>query len=216
MRTLPFTGRDFINALHERLQNDGGSCHGLATASGLTAEIDCTSREATRELVDAYVVSLVKADPGLKVVISDIVPHPLSPEQKALAASFNMAPAKLTLKFLQSLPDGYYIASSVLVRPHTPVYADFVAPMESRKDQWKRIVAAGAAQKKCDVFRSKEKFDGWITGMVEFFANQQGRRSEGGERPQNSASSLHAPVSTAEIHKRGRSISSLPLSLAMR
>lgn len=128
------------------------------------------------ELVNAFVASLVKTDPGIKVVVNDLVPHPLSPEQEALAA-INMAPARLTLKFLQSLPVGYFIESNALVGPGTPVYAAFVAPVESRTDQWKQIVAAGVAQKKCEVFRSKEVFDRWASAMGEFFA---GQRAPGG------------------------------------
>lgn len=173
MRTLPFTGRGFITALHDRLQKEGGRCHGAATASAITTEVRCTSREETMEMVDAFVASLVSSDPGIKVVVTDVVPHPLTPEQEALA-NINLAPAKLTLKFLQSLPAGYYIASNALVGPGTPAYADFVAPVESRTDQWKQIGAAGAAQKKCDVFRSKVEFDLWATAMAEFFASQRG------------------------------------------
>ena len=173
--TLPFTGREFINALNDQLQKSGGgSCHGMATVSGITAEVSCTSRGAAMELVDSFVVSLLKRDAGMKVVVNDVVPQPLSPEQKTLAASYNIAPAKLTLRFLLSLPDGYVIASNCWAGPQKPAFADFVAPADSRKDQWKQIVAAGAAQRTCHVFRSNHEYNSWINGMVEFFASQKG------------------------------------------
>jgi len=129
------------------------------------AEVSCTEREEVMTLIDAFVVTLAESDLGVRVVINDRVTSFLRPADKELAESFNIPPTKLTFKFLQSLPVGSYIASNIWIGPKTMAFAEPVAPLESRKDQWKRIVAAGTAQRTCHVFRSEEAFDHWIKAV---------------------------------------------------
>ena len=163
--SLPFNGRSFIISAQSWLKKTGGGCHGVATESSITAEITCLDRDETMELIDAFVVALAKSDPGVRVIVKDGVADPLGDEQKKLAASLNMAPARLTLKFLQSLTAGSFIASNILSRSGAPAFAEFVGPIEQRKDQWQQIVAAGAAQRNCHVFRSKVAYDDWIKSL---------------------------------------------------
>jgi hypothetical protein len=162
LAALPFTGRGFLISLHVWLQKSGGGCHGVVTESSVSAEVSCMNREEVMSLIDAFVISLAKTDPDVRVVVNDRVTGPLGTAGKELAESLNMPPKKLTLKFLQSLPSGSYLVSNLWTEFRIPVFEEFVAPLEARKDQWKRIIATGAAQRTCHMFPSKEAFDRWL------------------------------------------------------
>jgi hypothetical protein len=145
---------------------DGGSCHGLANETILAVEISGVTREDIMPLVDSFVLKLSESVANIQLVISDSHERPLAPEQKVLAESFNMAPAKLTLKFFKTLAAGCFIASNLMQTRFTPIFAESVEPLETRMDQWKRILACGADQRACHVFRSEEACRRWIEGLM--------------------------------------------------
>lgn len=163
--TLLMVGQGFIVSLNNWLQkNKGGACHGLATDTAITAEISGVSREEVMPLLDSFALKMSRSLAGLQVVVTDVVAEPLTIEQKELAASFNIPPRKLTLRFFETLPVGYFVASNLLTASNTPVFAEVVATLESRMEQWKRIQKSGAAQRMCHVFRSEEAFNRWLAG----------------------------------------------------
>ncbi|MFT3868800.1 MAG: hypothetical protein QM715_09990 [Nibricoccus sp.] len=160
------SGRGFIISMNSWLKKtNGGGCHGLATEATITVEISGATREEVMPLVDSYVLKLSQSVPNVQLVISDSHVQPLTPEQKGLADSFNMAPTKLTLKFFKTLAAGSFIASNLMQTRTTSIFAEIVEPQETRMDQWKRILACGAAQRTCHVFRSEEACRRWFEGL---------------------------------------------------
>jgi len=158
-------GQGFVVAMNDWLQKEkGGSCLGLATDRAITAEISGATRDDVMPYIDPFVQKLSQSIAGVQVVVNDTVSQPLTAEQREMAASFNIAPAKLTLKFLQTLPTGYFVASNLLAARNTPVFAEAVLPFGSRMDQWRRIQESGAAQRMCHVFRTEEAFNQWLAG----------------------------------------------------
>ena len=65
-------------------------------------------------------------------------------------------------KVFLALPPNVYLVSNCYKRvgpnTSTPVFYEYVEPLEKRKTQWERIKAAGADQRLCDVYRSSEAF----------------------------------------------------------
>jgi hypothetical protein len=161
---LVSSGRDFLIALDARLrENSNGSCLGLVTESDITAEIVCANRDEPVPAIEAFVEKHFQSGITLRAVLNDRVSHPLTTEQRDLAASLNPTPAKLTLKHFKALATGSFLVSNVFITPEQPIFAEIVAPLESRSEQWQQIRAAGAAQYLCHVFRTEEEFRrGWL------------------------------------------------------
>lgn len=156
-------GRSFIVSTNALLQKSGsGTVHGLATESAITAEIQTIDRDQITALVDAFVRSITRDGSNVSVVINDRVDRPLTTELKALAASFNSAPQKLTQKYLLSLPEGHWVVSNLMSRDGASIFAEPVAPADVRHAQWKRARAAGAAQRTCHAFPSESDYRRWL------------------------------------------------------
>jgi hypothetical protein len=156
-------GRDFLIALQVWLQKtNGGTCAGLATATSITAEISGISREDLTPMLNAFVLRLSESGAGLQVLVNAEIVRPLSPELQEIAATFNLPPTKLTLKFFRTLPAGFFVASNLMTGRDQPVFAEPVAPEEARMEQWKQIQDCGAAQRSCHVFRTEDDFRRWI------------------------------------------------------
>jgi len=74
----------------------------------------------------------------------------------------------LTRKYLMSLTEGLYLVSSRFHISKQSCFADFaekVAPLKLRKDQWDRIKKVNADQKPCLVFKSKKEYTKWLVEL---------------------------------------------------
>ena len=70
---------------------------------------------------------------------------------------------KLTRKFLLSLPKGVYLVSNVYVSLNRSAFAEYVEPLSTRNEQWKRIVESSADQRLCYVFKSQHDYESYHT-----------------------------------------------------
>ncbi len=66
---------------------------------------------------------------------------------------------KLTKTFFMQLPEGLYLASNVHDDRFQSIFEEEIATLDQRKEQWKRIVSAGATQKLCCIFKTKEDYE---------------------------------------------------------
>ncbi len=69
---------------------------------------------------------------------------------------------KLTKKFFMRLPEGLYLASNIHDNRFQSKFEEVITSLDQREEQWKRIVSAGASQKLCCVFKTKENYDIWL------------------------------------------------------
>lgn len=69
---------------------------------------------------------------------------------------------KLTKKFFMQLPEGLYLASNIHDNRFQSIFEEVIASLNQREEQWKRVVSAGASQKLCCVFKTKEDYDTWL------------------------------------------------------
>lgn len=72
---------------------------------------------------------------------------------------------KLTRKYLMSLSEGLYLVSNLYLNPMQSYFAEEVAPLNLRKDQWKRIIEANAHQRLCYVFESEKEYKKWLADI---------------------------------------------------
>jgi len=68
---------------------------------------------------------------------------------------------KLTRKYFMSLTEGLYLVSNPMYNSMQPFFAEKVAPLNLRKDQWDRIKNVNADQRLCNVFESKKEYTKW-------------------------------------------------------
>lgn len=74
--------------------------------------------------------------------------------------------SKLTKKIFMKLPKGTYIVSNVFFYDGIPIYAGWVSAFEKREKQWRCIAKSSAAQRLCNVFRSKEDAGRWLAQLL--------------------------------------------------
>ena len=79
-------------------------------------------------------------------------------------------PAKLTKKFFMAAPEGLFLASNCMTPRGQTIFGEVIAPVEDRQRQWDRVVAVGASQRLCRVFRTSADYRGW---MATLFTPQQ-------------------------------------------
>jgi hypothetical protein len=84
--------------------------------------------------------------------------------------SSNPEPAKLTKKFFMAAPEGLFLASNCMTPRGQTIFGEVIAPVAVRQQQWERIVAVGASQRLCRIFRTSVDYLGWI---AVFFAPQK-------------------------------------------
>ncbi|MFA4918275.1 MAG: hypothetical protein WC581_03375 [Thermodesulfovibrionales bacterium] len=68
---------------------------------------------------------------------------------------------KLTKKFFLSLAKGVYLVSNAYVSLNKSVFAEYVEPLSTRNEQWKRIVESSASQRLCYVFKSQHDYESY-------------------------------------------------------
>ena len=156
-------GRGFIMSLDAFLRKDKtGSCHGVATESSITAEVQAADRDRVTHLTDGFVQCLSQGGMSLTVVMNDTVAQPLTAEQKSLATAFNTPPQRLTLKYFKTLAAGSFLMSNCSTPSGGSIFTESVSTMELRADQWRRILACGAAQRTCHVFPNESECRRWL------------------------------------------------------
>ena len=62
-----------------------------------------------------------------------------------------------------SLSEGLYLVSNLFPNPMQSSFVEEVAPLNLRKDQWNRIVAANIHQRLCNVFETKKEYENWLS-----------------------------------------------------
>jgi hypothetical protein len=83
-----------------------------------------------------------------------------------------LARGKLSKKFLMELPEIGYIVSNVGLTPDQRIFAEKVAPLSKREDQWRRIVSAGADQKLCMVFKNEKEYNIWTKNFMKEYSKR--------------------------------------------
>ena len=78
--------------------------------------------------------------------------------------------ARLTKRFLLSLPAGWFLVSNVGYAPDKPVFAETVASHTDRQAQWARIRQAAVDQRTCHAFPDEAAYRAWVTVSPEQLA----------------------------------------------
>lgn len=74
--------------------------------------------------------------------------------------------AKLTKKFLMSLPSGVYLMSNMVAPDRDSVFRAYVlSPASEREKQWQIIKLAGADNRLCRLFKTEKQALAWIEEM---------------------------------------------------
>ena len=74
---------------------------------------------------------------------------------------------RLTKKVYFAAPAGCFLASNVMTDRFSPVFAERVPALpHERCAQWAQIVAAGADQRLCRIFRTKQECRTWFSAVV--------------------------------------------------
>ena len=74
---------------------------------------------------------------------------------------------KLTKKMFMALPTGGLLVSNCMVSRKKSVFEEAIEPEgPARSRQWDRVIAAGASQRLCRVFRSREDYSAWLKTLV--------------------------------------------------
>ncbi len=69
---------------------------------------------------------------------------------------------KLTKRYLMSLQEGLFLVSNVFPNSMQSAFAEKVAPLNLRNDQWYRIIAAGVDQRLCYIFNTEKEYTKWL------------------------------------------------------
>jgi hypothetical protein len=69
---------------------------------------------------------------------------------------------KLTKKFFMQLPEGLYLASNLYESTYESTFAEEIASLGEREQQWIRIVKARVSQRLCRVFKNEEHHLLWL------------------------------------------------------
>lgn len=56
-----------------------------------------------------------------------------------------------------SLPEGFYLVSNIFKNSMQSSFAEKVAPINLRKDQWNRIIEANVHQRLCHIFETEKE-----------------------------------------------------------
>lgn len=71
--------------------------------------------------------------------------------------------ARLTKKFLMSLPKGIYLMSNIVGQDRDPVFREYIlSPLSEREKQWQRIKLAEADNHLCRLFKTEKQAIDWI------------------------------------------------------
>jgi len=75
--------------------------------------------------------------------------------------------ARLTKKFLMSLPSGLYLMSNLVGGDRDSVFREYVlSPLTEREKQWARIKLAGADNRLCRIFKTEKQACDWKISII--------------------------------------------------
>lgn len=76
---------------------------------------------------------------------------------------------KLTKKSFMSFETGLYLCSNCWnYKGSKPIFSEYVAPPERRQEQWRRVVASGASQRRYMLFPNEQAFKSFLKRHPEF------------------------------------------------
>ena len=79
----------------------------------------------------------------------------------------NPLTVRLTKKVFAATPPGSYITSNVMISKDTSILQEEVATSKvEREEQWKRIVAVGAAHRLSRVFNTPADYRDWLSTLL--------------------------------------------------
>jgi len=85
----------------------------------------------------------------------------------ACMSTMSPASTKLTKRIFLTAPTSVFLVSNCLHNPTKSIFEEWVEPAgPARARQWQRIVLAGASQRLCRVFHSKEDYQRWLSSSV--------------------------------------------------
>lgn len=83
------------------------------------------------------------------------------------AMTSNPMTLKLTKKILMAGPVGSYLVSNCYSdMGATSIFEEEVAPKETREEQWKRALDAGAGYRTCRFFNTKHDYQCWLDHVI--------------------------------------------------
>ena len=80
---------------------------------------------------------------------------------------------RLTKEYLMSLQAGQFLVGNVCDHHYRPAFAEIVAPMGRREEQWERIKRVRAEGRVCDLFQDKQGFK-WLAKRKHQSARRHG------------------------------------------
>ena len=69
---------------------------------------------------------------------------------------------KLTKMFFMQLPEDLYLASNLFESTFKSSFAEEIASLDKREQQWERIVEARVSQRLCRVFIKQDHYHMWL------------------------------------------------------
>jgi len=63
------------------------------------------------------------------------------------------------------LPKGFYLVSNIFKNSMQSSFAEKVAPINLRKDQWNRIIEANVHQRLCHIFETEKEYQNWLSAL---------------------------------------------------
>ena len=149
--------KGFGTALQDAIQAQGGKCVAKWANETLTVYIENVDISTVRPLVKTYEDSAIKHRRRLNIMlVEQEAPSGFTlPLQYCGPGAIRIE--KLTKKLFFQLPTGAYVVSSLYPNGRS-AFAEQMGAPATRPDAWKRAVAAGAAQRLCQILDKGDDF----------------------------------------------------------
>jgi hypothetical protein len=144
-------------ALEKQITARGGKCIATWADGTLTVFITGVEKSVLQELLNPFIETSRKHHRQLDIVESeqDLPLRYDLPESYSGPGSLRRE--KLTRKLILELPSGAFVVSNCYSNLRS-VFAEKMGPPATRLAAWNRAVAAGAAQRLCQVLWNEEEF----------------------------------------------------------
>ena len=75
--------------------------------------------------------------------------------------------AKLTKRYLLSLPGGIFVMSNLVDDLMRPLFSEYVvSPVSAREKQWQRGVSSGCSGRLCRIFKTAEQASAYLSRFI--------------------------------------------------
>ncbi len=138
-------GLELCDAVNRR---GGAGWAGWLESGALKVRIQRVPPDEVHLLMDAYFTTAEKAAKSVSLVEQQVEETPLPDIAAGNIPWGTVVRQKLTKKFLGSLPEGAYVASTVYNGTEEAL-SEKLGPPESRETVWRRAVLAGANNRLC-------------------------------------------------------------------